>query len=88
MVSFSVEFTSAAARDLRRLDPHIRAELLRAASFLAQAPYPAGGSRIKPLVGPEPPHYRLRIGDYRIVYRIEGNRVIVVRVAHRREAYR
>jgi mRNA-degrading endonuclease RelE of RelBE toxin-antitoxin system len=28
------------------------------------------------------------VGDYRIIYRIEGNQVLVVRVAHRREAYR
>lgn len=34
--------------------------------------------------------WRVRVGDYRIVYVIEGNRliVLVVRVAHRREAYR
>ncbi len=88
MSSFSVEFAPAAARDLRRLDPQVRAKLLEASSFLAQAPYPSGGSRIKLLVGISPLHFRLRIGDYRIIYRIEGNRVVVVRVAHRREAYR
>lgn len=88
MSSFSIEFAPPAARDVRRLDPYVRAKLLEAASVLTQAPYPSGGSRIKLLVGVEPPHFRLRVGDYRIVYRIEGRHVIVVRVAHRREAYR
>ena len=55
---------------------------------LAESPYPGASGRIKPLAGIAPHHYRLRIGDYRIIYRIEEPQVIVVRVAHRREAYR
>ena len=31
--------------------------------------------------------YRLRVGDYRILFEVEGDRVIVYRVRHRREAY-
>ena len=88
MAGFSVDFSPAAARDVRRLDPHVRATLLEASEVLAEAPYPSGGTRIKLLVGITPPHFRLRVGDYRIVYRIEGRQVVIVRVAHRREAYR
>ena len=88
MSAFSVEFTPAATRDLKRLDPAIRLQLLRAATVLQESPYPAASGRIKVLVGVSPRHYRLRIGDYRIVYRIEESRVIVIRLAHRREAYR
>lgn len=85
---FDVEFTPSAARDLKRLDPYVRHQLLQVAAVLRQAPYPSGSSRIKPLLGLEPLHFRLRIGDYRLIYRIEARRVIVVRIAHRREAYR
>lgn len=85
---FDVEFTPAAARDLKRLDPQVRAQLLQAATILREVPYPGQSARIKLLTGIRPPHFRLRVGDYRIVYRIEGTVVIVVRVAHRREAYR
>ena len=88
MPGFTVEFTSAAERDVKRLDPAIRLQLLRAATVLSQTPYPESNARIKLLVGLSPRHYRLRVGDYRIVYRIEESHVIVVRVAHRREAYR
>ena len=87
MSTFNVEFSPAAARDLKRLDPSIRLQLLRASTVLKASPYPGAIARIQPLVGIAPRHYRLRIGDYRIIYRIEGSRVIVVRVAHRREAY-
>ena len=88
MTAFSVKFTPAAARDLKRLNPAIRFQLLKASVVLKETPYPGSSARIKVLVGLSPRHYRLRVGDYRIVYRIEGMKVIVVRVAHRREAYR
>ena len=32
--------------------------------------------------------YRLRVGDYRVLFEIEGRSVVVYRVRHRREAYR
>src|SRR3990167_7224553 len=86
--SFIVELTSAAAKDLRRLDPPVRRRVLRILEVLRRTPYPEPGLPIKPLVGASPPQYRLRIGDYRVVYLIEASRILVVRVAHRREVYR
>ena len=88
MPDFAVEFASSAAKDLRRLDPPVRQQLLRAMELLRQAPYPSRVAPIAMLQGPSPRQYRLRVGDYRIVYRIGGRRVIVARVAHRRDVYR
>jgi len=34
------------------------------------------------------PEYRLRVGDYRVLFEVEGNRIVVYRVRHRREVYR
>ena len=34
------------------------------------------------------PEYRLRVGDYRVLFEIEGDTIVVYRVVHRREAYR
>ena len=38
----------------------------------------------------EPDHYRIRVGDYRVIYRVDGMRVIVliVKIGHRRDVYR
>lgn len=33
------------------------------------------------------PEYRLRVGNYRVLFEVEDNRIIVYRVKHRREAY-
>ncbi|MEI7788063.1 MAG: type II toxin-antitoxin system RelE/ParE family toxin [Chlorobiaceae bacterium] len=34
------------------------------------------------------PEYRLRVGDYRVLFGVEGQKVIVYRIKHRKEAYR
>ncbi|MBM4066480.1 MAG: hypothetical protein FJ266_12705 [Planctomycetes bacterium] len=34
------------------------------------------------------PEYRLRIGDYRILFEIEGQEIIIHRIKHRKEAYK
>lgn len=44
-------------------------------------------SGVKPLRGDWAGHYRVRTGDWRIVFRVTGTVVIVVRVAHRKEVY-
>jgi mRNA interferase RelE/StbE len=33
-------------------------------------------------------YWKLRVGDYRVVYKIEGNRIIVLAIMHRREIYK
>lgn len=60
-----------------RLDPHILA--------LAKNPRPAGSQKLTDIDA-----YRIRVGDYRIIYEIHDNilTVLVVQVGHRREAYR
>ena len=34
------------------------------------------------------PEYRLRVGDYRVLFEIEGDRVVVYRIRHRKDVYR
>jgi mRNA interferase RelE/StbE len=33
------------------------------------------------------PEYRLRVGDYRVLFEIEGNKIVIYRVLHRKDAY-
>jgi len=80
-VMFSVE----ARADLRAIDRETALRLLKAlARFLA-----TDTGNVKQLKGFEPPRYRLRIGDWRVVFRKPGDGAIeVVRVRNRRDAYR
>lgn len=83
---YAIEFTSAAARQVRKLDPPVRRRLLRAIQGLARDPRPPG---TKKLSG-EQNAWRARISDYRVIYEIDDGQllVVVVVVAHRREVYR
>jgi len=59
--------------------------VLAAIKALAQSPRPAGVTKLR---GED--LWRIRVGDYRVVYAIEDQRLVVtiVRVGHRREVYR
>jgi len=73
-----------AERDLGRLPGGVARRILRAALNLADDPYPRG-KRIRRLSGVRPITYRLRVGDYRALYRVDdpGGRAFVLRVVTR-----
>jgi len=80
-VVFSVE----ARADLRAIDRDTALRLLKAlARFLE-----TDAGNVKQLEGFDPPRYRLRMGDWRVLFRKgDGDAIEIVRVRNRREAYR
>jgi len=44
-------------------------------------------SGVKPLVGPLAGNFRIRTGDYRIVFRVSGDKVIVWKIGDRKDVY-
>jgi mRNA interferase RelE/StbE len=75
----------SAERDLRRLPRPLFQRISRNILALGDDPRPAGARKLKgALEG-----WRIRVGDYRVIYQIDdGNhRVTVVRVRHRRDVY-
>lgn len=85
-MTYRIEFSSAAVRQLRKLDRRAQRRVQAAVELLAQEPRPAGA---KKLVGGDG-EWRVRTGDYRIVYEIGDGvlLVLVLAVGHRREVYR
>ncbi len=85
MSTYQVEFRPAALRELRRLDRSVQPRIQGAITLLAQDPRPPAS---RPLRGRE--GYRLRVGDYRIIYTINDGvlLIVVVTIGHRREVYR
>ncbi len=71
---------------MRRIPKPFNTRLLTAIAALAETPRPPGCVRLQ---GPEG-FYRVRVGDYRIVYLIQDEVLLVciVRVGHRSEVYR
>jgi len=81
-----IEFSPAAARQLRKLDARARRRVQVVVELLAQEPRLAGA---KKLVGGHD-EWRVCTGDYRIVYETDDGilLVLVLAIGHRREAYR
>lgn len=85
-MTYRVDIAPAAARQLRKLDPVARRRVQAVIELLAQDPRPTGARK---LVGGEG-EWRARSGDYRVVYEIHDDRllILVVAVGHRRDIYR
>ncbi len=83
---YTVEFERSAKKDLDRLDQPVRARILRKITALADDPRPAGVVRLFNRRG----MWRIRVGDYRVIYEIEDDRLVVavVRIASRSIVYR
>jgi mRNA interferase RelE/StbE len=73
-------------KDLRALDERVRHRVLRAVMVLEVNPRPPGAKKLRR----ESELWRVRVGDYRILYTIEEAClvVLVVKIGHRREVYR
>ena len=85
-VQYRVEVLPPAARQLRKLDVPARRRVQAAIELLAIDPRPAGAKQLVGGIG----EWRVRTGDYRVVYEIHDDvlLVLVVAVGHRRNIYR
>jgi mRNA interferase RelE/StbE len=83
MDRFHVQLTEHAVDDLKDISEKHRDKIHQDLEALESAPFPAG-TRIKRLRGFRPPIYRLRSGDFRILYQIMGNIVTILRVIDRK----
>ena len=83
---YSIQFTPRAQRDFSTLDRAIQQRLRRHIDRLAENPFPVGATKLRA----EEPFYRIRVSDYRVIYQVEANEllVIVVKIGHRKEVYR
>lgn len=85
-MTYTVEISTSAAKSLAKIEKKTRLRIIGAIELLAVDPQPPG---VKLLRGGKQGRWRARVGDYRIVYTVENDRliVLVLRVAHRREVY-
>ena len=87
MTRYQLLITPAALRDIEKRVPRkLRPAIERAIDKLREEPFPQGA---KPLHG-VPGLYRIRVGDYRVIYEIDdpARSVTILHVGHRREVYR
>jgi len=86
MAFYRIEWKKSAIKELKKLDKPIIPRILKLVETLAQDPHPPGSRKI---IGARRT-FRIRSGDYRIVYSVYEDVLIVqiIRVGHRKEVYR
>lgn len=79
-------WTNHARQQLKKLDPEMQRTLINKLDYFLTAPHPlALAKRLKNIdVG----QYRYRIGDYRVVFDIHEDTIVILSIGHRREIYK
>jgi mRNA-degrading endonuclease RelE of RelBE toxin-antitoxin system len=83
MNKFQVTLTEHAVADLEDIPRELRDQIHRDLKHLESAPFPSG-TYIRRLRGFRPPVYRLRSGNFRILYHIQESSVTILRVIDRK----
>jgi len=83
-VRYKILYTGRAVKDLDKLNPTTKERIKESLEKYADIPFNYAKKMVDPALG----SYRFRVGDYRIIFDIEGEELIILRVGHRREIYR
>ena len=85
MVSYKIEWRRSTKKDFKGISKSEIPKIIKAVENLSENPHPSGS---KKLTGSEFT-YRMRIGNYRVIYEIHDKRILVevVKVGHRKDIY-
>ena len=86
MKDYKIEFLKSAKKELSKLPRNVQERIRDKIDTLKTNPYPSDVKKLKNGQG----RLRIRIGDYRIIYKVEKNIlvILVIKIAHRRQIYR
>lgn len=86
-MTYEILIKASAEKEIRRLSSAMRERITSAILALCDEPRPPGVRKLK---GRGEEGWRIRVGDYRLLYRIDDelHQVTIYRVGHRREVYR
>ena len=86
MATFRIEWKPSALRELKRIDRQVTPRIIQAVERLAEDPFAVGVRKLRSAQHT----YRLRVGEYRVLYEVVegGPTVVIVRVRHRGDVYR
>lgn len=82
-MKYDVHFKPKAVKDIESLTPKMQTRILARIEEMSDNLK----GNVKHLTD-STPEYRLRVGEYRVLFELEGKAIIIYRVRHRREAYR
>jgi len=80
---FKAEWTEKALDELNKLEPTISSRIIKKIDELLSDPYSLNIKRLKGIEA-----FRLRVGDYRVIFEVSGNNILILKVGHRRNIYK
>lgn len=83
-MKFKIVYAKRAERDIDRLDQETKERIKEALEKYSDSPLNYSRKMIDQALGT----YRFRVGDYRVIFDIEGEQIIILRVGHRKDIYR
>jgi mRNA interferase RelE/StbE len=83
-MKYKIEFKASVEKDLKKLDCAYLANIYRKISYLEDFP---GKGDIKKLANTDG-FFRLRVGEYRVIFRVEGKVITVFYIRHRKDVYK
>jgi len=85
-MKYRIEFSPSAESQFKRLPKEVQARLKPRIDSLTENPFPRGVKKLSA----EENLYRLRIGDYRIIYQVQGRvfLILILKIGHRKDVYR
>lgn len=85
MASFKILWKTSAGKEIYKLPKKDVPKILNTVASLAKNPYPAGSRKLRNSKN----NYRIRVGDYRVIYSVYQNILIIeiVKVGHRKDVY-
>jgi len=86
MAIYEIQWKPSAVKELKKIDSKTVPRIIKVVESLSSNPFPSG---VRKLYSSEHA-YRIRVGDYRVIYTVFERRLVieVVRVRHRKDVYR
>jgi len=79
---FELEWKEGATKQLLKLEPHIADRIYNKVEELKENPFSKDVFRLKGRT-----EFKLRVGDYRVLFFIEGGKISISRLGHRKNIY-
>jgi len=83
-MKYSLIYTKTAVEDIKKLDPIVKKRIKKRLEDFSLSPFKYAKKLINSSIG----SYRFRVGNYRIVFDIDKDKIVILRIGHRREIYR
>jgi len=83
-MTFSLVYTRSSVRDIKKLDRVVKKKVKKKIETFSKSPKKHAKTLIDSRIG----NYRWRVGNYRVIFDIEGKDIVILRIRHRRDVYK